>query len=123
MQNFIGIHHSSVIVSDTTRALQFYCDVLGMQQSPRAELPYAGAWLAVGEQQIHLMELPDPDVAADRPSHGGRDRHIAVSVYDLSTIVSKLETAGIDFTVSRSGRSAIFCRDPDGNAIEIIETK
>ena len=26
-------------------------------------------------------------------------------------------------TVSRSGRKAVFCRDPDGNALEFIESK
>lgn len=92
-----------------------------MQEAPRAELPYAGAWLGVGEQQIHLLELPNPDPQSGRPQHGGRDRHIAVSVNNLSTIITALEEADIDYSKSRSGRPALFCRDPDGNAIEIIE--
>ena len=121
MNNFIGIHHSSAIVSDTQQALQFYCDVLGMQETERAELPYPGAWLMVGDQQIHLLELPNPDPVTGRPEHGGRDRHVAVSVNNLSIIISALESANISYTKSRSGRPALFCRDPDGNAIEIIE--
>jgi len=32
-----------------------------------------------------------------------------------------LKKAGIVYTMSISGRRALFCRDPDGNAIEIIE--
>ena len=31
-----------------------------------------------------------------------------------------LEKEGIDYTMSRSGRQALFCRDPDGNALEFI---
>ncbi|MCW8964450.1 MAG: VOC family protein [Gammaproteobacteria bacterium] len=121
MDNYKGIHHSSLIVSDTAQALQFYCEVLGMRQVPRMDLPFPGAWLAVGDQQIHLLELANPDPVVDRPEHGGRDRHVAVLVNNLSTIVSALEEANIDYTKSRSGRPALFCRDPDGNAIEIIE--
>ena len=33
----------------------------------------------------------------------------------------KLEAAGIDYTLSQSGRAALFTRDPDANALEIIE--
>jgi len=118
---FIGIHHYSVIVSNTAQSLQFYCDVLGMRQKQRAELPYPGAWLAVGKHELHLMELPNPDTEAERPEHGGRDRHVALTVNDLSLVINALDSANIHYTKSRSGRPALFCRDPDSNAIEIIE--
>jgi glyoxylase I family protein len=42
-------------------------------------------------------------------------------VQDLDAVVRVLAAAGIAFTESRSGRRALFCRDPDGNAIELIE--
>ncbi|HBH36209.1 MAG TPA: glyoxalase, partial [Gammaproteobacteria bacterium] len=79
-----------------------------------------GAWLKVGDQQIHLLELPNPDPLENRPPHGGRDRHVALAVADLSLIRQRLDEAGIDYTMSRSGREALFCRDPDANAIELI---
>ena len=28
---------------------------------PKDKLPYRGAWLWVGSEMIHLMELPNPD--------------------------------------------------------------
>jgi glyoxylase I family protein len=31
-----------------------------------------------------------------------------------------LDGARIAYTLSRSGRAALFCRDPDGNALEFI---
>jgi glyoxylase I family protein len=34
-----------------------------------------------------------------------------------------LEKAEIKFTRSKSGRRAMFCRDPDANALEFIEVK
>ena len=121
MSNFIGIHHSTVIVSDTARSLDFYCNLLGMETTARADLPFPGAWLKVGEQQIHLMELVNPDPVDKRPEHGGRDRHTALMVRDLNVIQQALEKSNVAFTVSRSGRSALFCRDPDGNTLEMIE--
>jgi glyoxylase I family protein len=117
-----GIHHASLIVRDTGRALAFYQGVLGLQPDPgRPDLGYPGAWLRIGSQQIHLLELPNPDPVTGRPLHGGRDRHIAVAVEDLDGLREALDRAGVSFTVSRSGRRALFCRDPEGNALEFIE--
>lgn len=83
------LHHVSLLVADTARALAFYRDILGLAE-------------------------------AARPEHGGRDRHVALSCPDLDGLIARLEVAGIPYTRSRSGRAALFCRDPDGNAIELI---
>jgi glyoxylase I family protein len=114
--------HASVIVSDTQRALAFYHDVLGLQiAEERPDLGYPGAWLWLGEQQIHLLELPNPDPVSGRPAHGGRDRHIAIAVTNLPALKQRLDAHGLEYTVSKSGRAALFVRDPDGNAVELIE--
>ncbi|MCK5001873.1 MAG: VOC family protein [Gammaproteobacteria bacterium] len=118
-----AIHHASFIIADTERALAFYCGVLGLEQDhSRPDLGYPGAWLQVGAGQIHLLELPNPDPVEGRPAHGGRDRHLAMTVSDLDQIKTAIEQAGIDYTLSKSGRRALFCRDVDGNAIELIES-
>lgn len=115
------LHHVSIVVSDTTRALAFYRDVLGLANVARPDLGYPGAWIEVGGRQLHLLELPNPDPAEGRPPHVGRDRHMAFLVDDLAACAERLERAGRPYTRSRSGRAALFCRDPDGNGIEIIE--
>ncbi len=123
MFNIDRILHASFIVSDTQRSLAFYRDVLGLEvDSQRPDLGFPGAWLKVGEGSIHLLELPNPDPVSGRPEHGGRDRHLALAVEHLDALAAALEKAGVPFTRSRSGRRAIFCRDPDGNALEFIET-
>jgi len=115
------IHHISLLVADTGRALAFYHDLLGLELDPeRPALPFAGAWLRIGERALHLLELPNPDPSDGRPAHGGRDRHLALSVANLDALRERLETAGIRYTLSQSGRRALFCRDPDGNALELI---
>ncbi|MET0027219.1 MAG: VOC family protein [Candidatus Thiodiazotropha sp.] len=117
----IRLHHVSLIVADTRRALDFYQGILGLEVDPqRPDLGFPGAWLSLGDQQIHLLELPNPDPQSGRPEHGGRDRHTAFLVDDLGAIQARLEELGIPFTLSRSGRQALFCRDPDQNTIELI---
>ncbi|MFB1487335.1 MULTISPECIES: VOC family protein [unclassified Thiocapsa] len=118
-----SIHHVSLIVADAARALDFYHGILGLElDRERPDLSFPGAWLWVGDQQIHLLELPNPDPVAGRPEHGGRDRHLAMRVSGLDEMTARLKSAGLAYTLSRSGRRALFCRDPDGNALELIET-
>lgn len=121
MSEFTAIHHASLLVADTGAALAFYCDVLGLEPIERPDLGFPGAWLGIGDQQIHLLELPNPDPLEGRPDHGGRDRHLALLTRDLAALRRRLEAAGRPFTLSRSGRAALFCRDPDGNTLEIIQ--
>ena len=118
-----NILHSSVIVQDTQTALSFYHGVLGLTvDESRPDLGYPGAWLNVGSQQIHLLELHNPDPVTGRPQHGGRDRHVALAVNNIDALQEKLAQAGLEFTRSKSGRKALFTRDPDGNALEFIES-
>lgn len=116
------LHHVSILVADTQRALAFYCGILGLERdSNRPDLGYPGAWLKIGAgQQLHLLQLPNPEAGLERPAHGGRDRHFALCCDDLDAIIHNLQRAGIAFSRSQSGRQAVFCRDPDGNAVEII---
>jgi glyoxylase I family protein len=116
-----AIHHVSLVVADTSRALRFYRDLLGLAvDEERPDLGYPGAWLRIGDQQIHLLEVPNPDPVSGRPEHGGRDRHTAFAVSDVEALAERLQSAGVIVSHSRSGRPAFFCRDPDGNALEFV---
>lgn len=117
----LTIHHASLIVSDTEQSLLLYRDILGMLPTERPNLPFPGAWLQIGEQQIHLLQLDNPDPTTDRPEHGGRDRHVALYCSNVDALRAALEHAGMNYTLSISGRRALFCRDRDGNALEFIE--
>ena len=119
--NILSLNHASFIVADVSLSLTFYCDVLGLQAVERPDLGFPGAWLQLGTQQIHLLELHNPDPISGRPQHGGRDRHIALNALALGPIQDALNKAGIVYTMSISGRRALFCRDFDGNTVEIIE--
>lgn len=124
MSEINALLHAGLLVSDLARAKTFYESVLGLSLYPnRPDLPYPGVWYDLGGgQQLHLMQLPDPDAGSTRPEHGGRDRHIALAVRNMVALKSRLDAAGIPYTASKSGRAALFCRDPDANTLEFVET-
>ena len=119
---FIGLHHGSLIVQNLAQAIHFYCQIIGFEQDPqRPEMNFNGAWLNVGEQQIHLLVLPETEQRINQQEHAGRDRHLAIHVTEIETIKQSLEVNQIAFTMSYSGRQALFCRDPDCNGLEFIK--
>jgi len=122
MKYFTGIDHHSILVSDIQTTIHFYHHILGLDiDTNRPEkLPFKGAWFVVGAQAIHALELPNPDAKSVRPEHGGRDRHVALSCGSIALLIQQLERHNIPFTKSKSGRAALFFRDPDANTIEVM---
>ena len=117
-----AIDHCSLIVADTSKSVEFYSSILGLLvDQSRPDLGYPGAWLQLADSQIHLLEVPNPDSIKNRPEHGGRDHHIALQVTDLVEVIRRLELANIVYSRSKSGRAALFFRDLDGNAIELVQ--
>lgn len=115
------ILHASFLVNDVDTSLAFYRDLLGLEvDTSRPDLGYPGAWLRIGNQQIHLIQLPNPDPKEERPEHGGHDRHVALQVDNIEELKTKLEGSVIKFTTSKSRDNVVFIRDPDGNALELI---
>ena len=120
----LSIHHVSIIVSNTQQSVAFYQNLLDLQvNDKRPDLGFPGAWFDIAGQQIHLLEVENPDSVDNRPEHGGHDRHFAMSVDNFDEIEQRLKKLGAKYTKSRSGRAALFCRDLDGNGLEIIQQK
>ncbi len=116
------LHHVAVIVSDLERSARFYEQVIGLEQDLRPDLGFPGLFYRLGGgQQLHLMQIDDLCNGHPKPEHGGRDHHFALTVGSLKGFIEKLEKADVTYTMSRSGRAALFCRDPDGNAIEVVQ--
>ena len=119
-----GLQHCGILVADTEASKQFYTEVFGFEDESHlrpTKLPYPGAFLRLGPDQIHLMELPNPDPTEGRPEHGGRDRHVALTINNIDFIVERLRQRAHAYTLSKSGRRALFTRDLDGNAFEFVE--
>lgn len=121
MMQIQAIHHVSLPVADLARARRFYEGVLGLQPDPsRPAMVFDGVWYALGAVSIHLLCLPDSCLSAREGLPGGRDRHVAFAVDDVVALGERLRQAGFEFSPSSSGRAALFCRDPDGHALEFL---
>lgn len=122
MAKVIGFDHVSILVKDADSALAFYQTLLGLSLLDRPALGFPGYWLdLLNGQSLHLMQLPNPYQQAQRPEHGGRDVHFALRVDSIDDFEKTLKASEVPYTKSRSGRRALFVRDPDQNAFELFE--
>ncbi len=113
-----GIHHVSLNVTDTDRALRFYRDLLGLPQVARPDFGIPGAWLDAGSgRQVHLIETDQvpPDVG----------QHVAFRVDDLPGVIETVRAAGYTVTdpvpVGDTGMMQAFANDADGNRVEFTQ--
>jgi glyoxylase I family protein len=109
----LGIHHVAINVTDASRSVAFYTEVLGGElRDDRPDFGIPGAWIDLGAQQVHLIELPLPTEAG---------QHFAVLVEDLGAVVEELRARGVelDDAVRVGADLQTFVRDPDGNTVEL----
>lgn len=111
--DLVGIAHVALPITSLEQSLAFYCDVLGLQQAERPDFGFPGAWLVVGPNQVHLMELG--------PVTPDRRQHFAVQVADAEAVAVELESRGMKVDRSYGRPDAgkqVFVTDPDGHQIE-----
>lgn len=115
----LGVHHVGLNVKDLETCRRFYVDVLGLEELPRPDFGFPGAWLQAGSQQIHLLQQAD----FQNPVAG---QHFAFEVSDLDAAIGELRALDIQvsdaFEIADVGRQA-FLNDPDGNGIELNQPK
>ena len=111
-------HHMAIEVKDLEKCKWFYAEVLGLMNIERPDFDFPGLWFQVGENtQLHLM------------MHGEKIpitmRHFAIEVEDFDETLKTLAANGVK-VVSGPGKRVdgsdyLFCKDPDGNLIEITK--
>jgi catechol 2,3-dioxygenase-like lactoylglutathione lyase family enzyme len=108
-----GIHHVSINVLDVEAAKKFYIEILDLQDLPRPDLGFPGAWLKAGNQEIHLLGID-----SGQPL---KEQHFAFLVSDIDAVSSTLSEHQVEYSkeiripdVCRQ----IFAHDPSGNMIE-----
>ena len=122
--------HAMVRVNDLDKALEFYCEKLGLTEISRAENP-------MGRFTLVFLAAPD-DVAAAKAGQaptveltfnwdtedyqGGRNfGHLAYQVDDIYAVCQRLLDGGV--TINRPPRDGhmAFVRSPDGISIELLQ--
>jgi lactoylglutathione lyase len=128
------ILHSMIRVSDLDRSLDFYCNKLGMKVLSRVDVEAARFSIVFvnfsNDYESGAIELTynwDNPANKDGYSHGSGYGHVAIGVPDLHATCEGLKADGVTLTVEPKqmlpGAPALaFVKDPDGYAIELIQT-
>ena len=137
------INHTGVSTPDLDRAIHFYSDLLGFELIQRFEMEqgtpgidemltlegvsFDAALLRMGNAMIELFEFASPTpepAAARRPVNDHGLTRLCLQVDDVKAEYERLSAAGMEFHSEPQfgeGAAYVYGRDPDGNAIELIE--
>ena len=132
---FKSLHHVAVRSSNFDRSKSFYCGVLGLEANPRK--PNWLGWPGGEHYSVHLMPAMVSNVGENDDIDLGR--HLALEVEHLRPVVAALLAAGLSpFQTTLGGErrsvasadqdfsfgiGTLFVIDPDGNAVEFVDTK
>jgi len=124
--------HTMIRVSDLDRSLAFYRDALGMHPfGERFDVParrVTAQFIGYGDYReggaLELVKAWDQRAAH---THGSGFGHVAIGVPDMAATVARLEARAVTFTLQPSALlpgspQVAFIEDPDGYAIELIQT-
>jgi len=121
MIELVKLHHVSFAIKDLAASRRFFGEVLGLSEIDRPNFNFAGAWYALGDRALHLIE--EASTGREAKEGLGRSDHMALEVADMSPVAESLGSAGIPFergVNDKLGFQQIFCSDPDGHTIEFI---
>lgn len=111
------LNHVALHVSDLEASRRFYRESLGLEEIPRPQFKFPGAWFRYGvAQELHL--IVDTELSGPR----GAGTHHALEVDSIEAAAQHLQKAGIEFRGINhrpDGAQQIFFQDPDGHTIEL----
>ena len=123
--------HTMLRVADLEKSIAFYTQVLGMKEIRRAENPeyrYTLAFVGYADESEQAVIELTHNWDTDSYDLGNAYGHIALEFDDIYTACEQIKQRG--GIVSREpgpvlgGTTEIaFVKDPDGYAIELIQTK
>jgi catechol 2,3-dioxygenase-like lactoylglutathione lyase family enzyme len=118
------VNHIAITVSDVGKSLSFYVDILGLQQIRRPTFDRHGAWLTMGNIELHLIK----GIPAIPPVDNLQVAHIALETSNVKKVVSKLRQLNIEVRQSLNVTNAqkpqseiiqYFFTDPAGYYLEL----
>ena len=137
----LAFAHPGIVVPDLEKAVAFYRDMFGFrvigqegwEDSPETDRAIGlknsaskGAMMAGHNCFVELFEYQAPEQTAPAPdrflAHETGIRHIAFYVDDIKTELERLlSLGGSKLGELVEGGTAVYCRDPFGNMIELCE--
>jgi len=127
----LALHHVAIIITDLEKSLLFYRTLFGLTEIQRPDFTVAGAWLACGDLQAHLVVHPTGSFRTNSRIDRN-DWHFAFRTDDFDGTVSRLASLGYTedlpeddpkhVLISRTGIAGfpqLYLCDPDSNVVEI----
>jgi len=116
--------HTMVRVSDLKASLSFYCDLLGLEEVRRKDVPegrFTLVFLAPPGQSGAQVELTHNWDSDERYGEGRNFGHLAYRVDDIYAACQRFIDAGV--TINRPPRDGhmAFVRSPDNISIELLQ--
>jgi catechol 2,3-dioxygenase-like lactoylglutathione lyase family enzyme len=120
----LRLDHLVLTVADRAATCDFYQKTLGFEAREKE-----GRWaLHFGQQKINLHQVDHTfDPKAARPTPGSGDLCFITETDPEETVehLRSLGTAIVEGPVARNGAlgamTSVYCRDPDGNLVEIAQ--
>ncbi|CAF1607582.1 unnamed protein product, partial [Adineta ricciae] len=122
------LNHIAITVYDVGRSVSFYVDVLGFQQIRRPSFDRHGAWLTMGNVELHLIK----GIPAIPSVDNLQVNHLAFETSNLNEVLIQLHRLKIEIRQNLSVTNAhrlisegkpvvtqYFFKDPDGYSIEL----
>lgn len=126
------ILHSMIRIKDVDKSLKFYCEGLGMNLLDRHDFPHANFSIlflsyAGYKDGPAALELTYNWGREEDYTHGSGYGHIAIGVPDIDAVYERLaHFGGEQVTAPKKmvpgAPKLAFVKDPDGYAIELIQT-
>lgn len=119
-----GLHHVSLPVKDLNKSVQFYQDILRLQQRARPDFGFPGAWFEFPDgQQLHLIEYRDKEddlvTFRDRGDINFKDVHFAVRVRDYDEM-HRILSDRVKVILPGPRQFQCYILDPDNHIVEIM---
>jgi catechol 2,3-dioxygenase-like lactoylglutathione lyase family enzyme len=115
------LDHFNIRTGRLAETVRFYQEVLGLENGPRPNFAFPGAWLySEGRAVVHLVDISPTDEPQKPDS--GVVHHVAFISRDFAGMQKRLQTKGVEFEARQVPGGAlwqIFIRDPNGVMIEL----
>jgi len=121
----LDLHHVAIKSKNLKATEKFYTKVLGMKKVPRAEFPFPGVWLQMGETMFHIYGGSAAKTHAGNFKYSPKDSpidHIALSAKGFDKMKENFKKQRCtwrqndvrDFKIWQ-----LFLEDPSGVIIEL----
>lgn len=119
-----SINHVALYVFDLQKSVDFYKNVLGLQQLPEPFKDGKHVWLRMGpHSQLHIIQ------GAAKVEPHDKNSHLAFSVKDLKKFMARLDNTGVRYgswtsdekrtTARPDGVEQVYLQDPDNFWVEV----